>query len=62
MRRAASHAGVDGGEVPHAVQVLLGEGAGVVLDGQKVLPAKAEKEGYSFQYPDVSSAVRNILR
>ena len=42
-------------------QALLGEGAAVVLEGQKVLPAKAEEAGYSFQYPDVNSAVRNVL-
>lgn len=45
-----------------AIQVLLGEGAGVVLEGQKVLPARAEAEGYKFRYPDVDSAVKNILR
>ncbi len=44
------------------MQALLGEGAGVVLEGQKVLPARAEQEGYTFKYPDVNSAVRNILR
>ena len=44
------------------LQALLGEGAGVVLDGQKVLPARAEAEGYKFRYPDVDSAVKNILR
>jgi NAD dependent epimerase/dehydratase family enzyme len=44
------------------LQVLLGEGAGVVLEGQKVLPARAEAEGYKFRYPDVNSAVKNILR
>ena len=44
------------------LQVLLGEGASVVLDGQRVLPAKAEEAGYSFKFPDVGSAVRNILR
>ena len=44
-----------------ALQALLGEGAAVVLEGQKVLPAKAEEAGYSFQYPDVNSAVKKIL-
>ena len=46
----------------HDVQALLGEGAGVVLEGQKVLPARVEQEGYTFKFPDVNSAVKNILR
>lgn len=44
------------------MQALLGEGAGVVLEGQRVLPKRAEDTGYAFLFPDVASAVRNILR
>lgn len=43
-------------------QALLGEGAGVVLEGQRVLPKRAEELQFGFKFSDVDSAVRNILR
>ncbi|CAG9461846.1 unnamed protein product [Pedinophyceae sp. YPF-701] len=45
-----------------ALQTLLGEGAMVVLDGQKVVPAATEKAGYQFKYADIDAAVRNLVR
>ena len=45
-----------------ALKTLLGEGAQVVLDGQRVLPAHAQKSGYQFKYSRVQDALRNILR
>jgi hypothetical protein len=45
-----------------ALQTLLGEGASVVSEGQRVLPGRTQKQGFVFQYPDVDSAMRQILK
>lgn len=45
-----------------ALQTLLGEGATVVLEGQCVLPARTQAQGFAFKYSDVSDALKNILR
>jgi uncharacterized protein len=40
------------------LQLMLGDGAKVVLEGQHVLPERLQQqEGFSFQYPDVASAL-----
>lgn len=44
-----------------AVSALLGEGAAVVLEGQRVLPARAQAAGFEFKYPDLSAALRQVL-
>ncbi|OWM83910.1 hypothetical protein CDL15_Pgr004341 [Punica granatum] len=44
-----------------ALKAVLGEGACVVLEGQKVVPAKAKELGFSFKYPYVKDALRSIL-
>jgi len=44
-----------------AVRVLLGEGATVVLDGQKVVPERTVEKGFRFQYSDVNSALEAIV-
>jgi len=44
-----------------ALQTLLGEGAIVVLEGQKVLPKRAQENGFQFKYSDIASALRNIV-
>lgn len=44
-----------------AWQALLGEGASIVLDGQRVLPKRALEQGFKFQYDDVDMAVRSIV-
>jgi uncharacterized protein len=44
-----------------ALKTLLGEGARVVLDGQRVLPAAAQNQGYQFRYSRVQDALRNIM-
>ncbi|KAF7143431.1 hypothetical protein RHSIM_Rhsim05G0068100 [Rhododendron simsii] len=44
-----------------ALKAVLGEGASVVLEGQKVLPARAKELGFQFQYPYVKDALRAIL-
>ena len=44
--------------VPGALlQLLLGDGASVVLEGQKVLPERLQKQGFNFQYGDLNGAL-----
>lgn len=45
-----------------AVSGLLGEGAKVVLEGQRVLPSRAQAEGFRFRYGDIDGALRHLLR
>jgi len=45
-----------------AIQALLGEGATVVLQGQKVQPTAALQSGYKFKYERIDDALKNILR
>jgi hypothetical protein len=42
-------------------ELLLGEGAQVVLEGQQVLPKRATNQGFEYQYPTVKQAVADIL-
>jgi uncharacterized protein (TIGR01777 family) len=44
-----------------AIKLMLGEGATVVLDGQRVLPARAQAEGYAFVFPELERALANVL-
>ncbi|EFA72101.1 epimerase [Cylindrospermopsis raciborskii CENA303] len=44
-----------------ALEALLGEGAMVVLEGQRVLPQRTQALGFEYQYPLLSSALREIL-
>ncbi|CAL5341199.1 unnamed protein product [Camellia sinensis] len=44
-----------------ALKAVLGEGATVVLDGQKVVPARAKELGFPFRYPYVKDALRAIM-
>lgn len=44
-----------------ALQALLGDAAQVVLEGQRVLPERAQAEGFSFRYPDLEAALRQFL-
>lgn len=45
-----------------ALKAVLGEGASVVLEGQKVLPVKAKQLGFSYRYPYVQDALKVIAR
>lgn len=45
-----------------AITTLLGEGAQVVLEGQKVLPTRAQQAGFKFKYTELSDALRNLLK
>ncbi|XP_038974751.1 epimerase family protein SDR39U1 homolog, chloroplastic isoform X2 [Phoenix dactylifera] len=44
-----------------AIKAVLGEGASVVLEGQRVLPAKAKELGFSYKYPYVKDALEAIV-
>ena len=43
------------------LRLLLGEVADVITTGQRVLPRKALELGYTFQYPEIGAALRQIL-
>lgn len=44
-----------------ALELLLGDGAKVVLEGQKVLPKQTLASGFQYQYPTLKSALEDIL-
>ena len=44
-----------------AVRAILGEFAGEVLDGQRVLPRRLTDSGYAFRYPQLEQALRHAL-
>jgi uncharacterized protein len=53
---------------PHAMRVpetalrlALGEGANVLLTGQRVLPKKLLAAGFSFEHPDLASALQSSI-
>jgi len=41
---------------------LLGSGASVVLDGQRVLPSRATAQGFAFKHGRIGEALRNLYR
>ncbi|MEM6254641.1 MAG: TIGR01777 family oxidoreductase [Cyanobacteria bacterium P01_D01_bin.156] len=43
------------------IETLLGDGAVVVLEGQKVLPERTQSTGFSYTYPKVEPALREIV-
>lgn len=45
-----------------ALQLLYGEAAITLTGGQKVVPAKLEKENYKFLFPEINQALTNIVR
>jgi uncharacterized protein len=44
-----------------SLQLLYGESATLILDGQRVLPVKSQRNGFKFQYPEINGALSNIL-
>jgi uncharacterized protein (TIGR01777 family) len=44
------------------MQLLLGEQATLVCDGQRALPAGLLAEGFEFGYPNIDSALRQLLQ
>jgi uncharacterized protein (TIGR01777 family) len=45
-----------------ALQLLLGEMSDLILKGQHVLPAKALDSKFTFKFPNIDDALRDILR
>lgn len=44
-----------------ALRIAVGEFAQFLLSGQKAVPEKLMKNGYTFKYSDLEKALRNIL-
>jgi uncharacterized protein (TIGR01777 family) len=44
-----------------AVRAAFGEGAAVILEGQRVLPRRALELGYRFRFPTLDGALSNLL-
>jgi len=40
-----------------ALRLVLGEMAGMLLDGAAVVPRRAQELGYRYRYPDIQSAL-----
>jgi hypothetical protein len=48
--------------VPEFVlELLLGDGAKVVLEGQQVLPKQTQQLGFQYQYPELRSALKEVI-
>jgi len=43
------------------VRAVLGEFGNVLLDSQRTIPAKLLSHGFEFQYPDIKSAIQEIV-
>ncbi|HEY9889729.1 MAG TPA: TIGR01777 family oxidoreductase [Candidatus Obscuribacterales bacterium] len=43
------------------IEALLGDGAIVVLEGQKVLPQHLQASGFTYQYPTVEQAMKAVV-
>ncbi|QSQ11105.1 TIGR01777 family oxidoreductase [Myxococcus landrumensis] len=43
------------------VKAAMGEMAKVVIEGQRVLPSRAQKAGFTFRFPEVEGALRHLL-
>jgi hypothetical protein len=44
-----------------ALELLLGEGAKVVLEGQQVMPKQTLAIGFEYQYPTIKRALEQVL-
>jgi uncharacterized protein (TIGR01777 family) len=44
-----------------ALRLLLGEGAQMLLTGQRVLPRRAQELGYRFEFPELRTALASLL-
>ena len=45
-----------------ALQLMLGDGAQVVLEGQQVLPKRTQSVGFEYNYPQLESALKDIVK
>lgn len=43
------------------VRAVLGEFGNVLLDSQRAIPAKLLSHGFEFQYPDIKSAIKEVV-
>jgi uncharacterized protein (TIGR01777 family) len=43
------------------LRAMLGEGAEMLLEGQRVLPRRTQELGYAFKYPQLKDALANLL-
>lgn len=41
-------------------RLALGEQADLLLEGQRVVPARLQREGYVFRYPSLAPALRSL--
>jgi uncharacterized protein len=44
------------------LELTLGEMATLVLESQKVSSKKIQREGFTFKYPDIKTAIKNLLQ
>jgi uncharacterized protein (TIGR01777 family) len=44
-----------------ALRLMLGQVAGLVTTGQRVMPRRALQLGYQFKFPDIDSALKDVL-
>lgn len=44
------------------LKMVYGEGASVLTSGQKVLPARLQKEGFVFRFPNLELALSDLLK
>lgn len=44
-----------------AMRLLVGEVATVVLDGQRAVPQKLQELGFSFDFPEIEAALRDVV-
>ncbi len=44
-----------------AINLMLGEGAELLLEGQRVVPDRLLQAGFQFQYPEIEPALRSIV-
>lgn len=45
-----------------ALQLMLGEMARLLLTGQRAVPARLEKEGFRFKYPELADALQESVK
>jgi NAD dependent epimerase/dehydratase family enzyme len=45
-----------------ALRLAFGEVTSVLLEGQPAVPGRLQSLGFEFKYPDVESALRDLLR
>ncbi|MFN8241342.1 MAG: DUF1731 domain-containing protein [Bacteroidales bacterium] len=43
------------------LRIMMGEGSSMVLEGNRLSPARLSSAGFTFSYPDAEKAIRNLL-